>query len=200
MPEPPEEEHRARCPTRTRTLGTATRGRLSPSGARGAATWPESAWAVPTSLPRRSRPGGSTSPPVPLAHRGGRRAIGPSPTMSAGSSKCWTNAVSAAAWFTSTTAPGREETATLPGRLGRGSKFLARPRPPGRVRRFDRNQSRRSLITPRIGCRRDGGRRPATGIRDTTRPSTTPSSYSATRSGSLKPPLLLGRLVPSCSS
>ena len=67
-----------------------------------------SAWAVPTSPPRRSRPGWSTSATCssrPIVVGGGNR---PSPTMSGWSSSCWTNAVSATAWSTSTTAPRPE--------------------------------------------------------------------------------------------
>jgi hypothetical protein len=39
--------------------------------------------------------------------------------MSIWTSSCWTNAVSATAWFTSATPPGPEETGTLPGRSSR---------------------------------------------------------------------------------
>ena len=59
-------------------------------------------------------------PGAPLRPTWWEAANSPSPTMSACSSSCWTNAVSVTAWFTSTTAPGREEPVTLPRRLRRG--------------------------------------------------------------------------------
>jgi dihydrofolate reductase len=81
-----------------------------------------SAWAVPTSPPRRSGRGWSTSTTCSWCPSWWEAATSPSPTASAGGSSCWTNAGSRAAWFTSATAPGREKTVTLSGRHGLGHR------------------------------------------------------------------------------
>jgi dihydrofolate reductase len=77
---------------------------------------------------RPSRPGWSTSATCSSRPSWWEAATRRSPTMSGCGSNCWRNAVSATAWCTSATAPGREGTATLPGRLvaltlGRAGRF-----------------------------------------------------------------------------
>lgn len=63
---------------------------------------------APALAPGRSRPGFSTSCTCSSCPSRLETANSPSPAMSASSSNCWTNAASATAWFTSTTAPRRE--------------------------------------------------------------------------------------------
>ncbi len=66
------------------------------------------------------RPGWSTSTSCSSRPLWWEAATSRSPTTSACSSNCWTNAGSAGAWFSSATAPERERTATLTGRHGLG--------------------------------------------------------------------------------